>query len=332
MGRNTVRNLILPEKEYRERMKAVVEPYLAKRKREGFCEREKGNRIFYMCCLADRPKGVIVLSHGYTETIEKHVENIYYFLCGGYHVFMPEHCGHGRSYRMCSDKKDLCLVHVDDYQRYVKDLLFVCDMAAQEFPQLPLFLYGHSMGGGIAAAAAAQEPELFSGLILSSPMIQPKSGSVPWLLACLAAGGLCLVGKKEEYLTGRHPYDGTERFADSAACSEARFVYYREKKKKEPFFQMNAASYGWFWQAVRLKRYLQKKAWRHITCPVVIFQAERDTYVSKKAQEKFAGKLNRCNKGRVKLVRVPGTKHEIFNSGMDILERYWRKIFFFLGH
>lgn len=63
---------------------------------------------------------------------------------------MPEHCGHGRSYRMCSDTGDLSLVHVDD-------LLFVSRRAA-EFPELPVCLYGHSMGGGIAAAAAAQAP------------------------------------------------------------------------------------------------------------------------------------------------------------------------------
>lgn len=332
MDRDMACNMILPEEGYGEGMEAVVEPYLAKRKEEGFCEREKGKRIYYVRCLADRPKGIVIISHGYTETVEKHLENIYYFLRGGYHVFMPEHCGHGRSYRMCGDKKDLCLVHVDDYQRYVKDLLFVSRMAAQEFPQLPLFLYGHSMGGGIAAAIAAQAPELFSGLILSSPMIRPKSAFVPWPLACLVAGILCAMGRKEQYLAGNHPYDGDERFENSAASSEARFIYYQKKRKEEPFFQMNAASYGWLWQTARLNRYLQRKAWRQIICPVVIFQAEHETYVSKKEQEKFAGKLNRCNKGGVKLVRVSGTKHEIFNSGADILGRYWKKIFLFLGH
>lgn len=330
MDKGAVYHMILPEEGYGERMETVVEPYLAKRKKEGFCEREKGKRIFYVRCLADRPKGVVIISHGYTETIDKHWENIYYFLRGGYHVFMPEHCGHGRSYRMCSDKKDLCLVHVDDYQRYVEDLLFVSRMAAREFPQLPLFLYGHSMGGGIAAVAAAQEPELFSGLILSSPMIRPKSAFVPWPLACLTAGILCMTGRKERYLAGNHPYDGKEQFADSAACSEARFAYYQKKRKEEPSFQMNAASYGWLWQTARLNRYLQRKAWRQIICPVVVFQAECETYVSKKEQEKFTAKLNWCSRKGARLVRVSGAKHEIFRSGTDILERYWRRIFHFL--
>lgn len=252
-------------------------------------------------------------------------ENIYYFLRGGYHVFMPEHCGHGRSYRMCSDTGDLSLVHVNDYKRYVDDLLFVSRRAAAEFPELPVYLYGHSMGGGIAAAAAAQAPGVFDRMILSSPMIRPSSEPVPWCLACLIAAFYCIVGKKEQYVLGNQPYSGPERFADSASVSEARFDYYQKKRSQEPLFQINAASYGWLWQAVRLNHYLQKKAWREITCPVLVFQAECDTYVSKTEQERFARKLSHRRKGGAKLVRVSGVKHEIFNAGTETLERYWFK-------
>lgn len=206
--------MILPEEKYAETMDTVVKPYIESRKTESYCEREEGKRIFYIRCLADDPKGIIVISHGFTETIEKHLENIYYFLQLGYHVFMPEHCGHGRSYRICSDTNDLSLVHVDDYKRYVNDLLFVCHIAAEEFPELPIILYGHSMGGGIGAAAAAQEPGLFSRAILSSPMIRPCSAPVPWPFACLAARILCIAGKEEQYVIGNHPYDGPEPFAN----------------------------------------------------------------------------------------------------------------------
>lgn len=325
MDRKAVRGMILPEEGYAEAMETVVGPYLAERMTTGFCERENGKRIFYARCLADQPRGVVIISHGYTETVEKYKENIYYFLRGGYHVFMPEHCGHGRSYRMCSDTGDLSLVHVDDYKRYVDDLLFVSRRASAEFPELPVYLYGHSMGGGIAAAAAAQAPGVFDRMILSSPMIRPSSEPVPWCLACLIAAFFCIVGKKEQYVLGYQPYSGPERFADSASVSEARFDYYQKKRSQEPLFQMNAASYGWLWQAVRLNHYLQKKAWREITCPVLVFQAECDTYVSKTEQERFVRKLSHRRKGGAKLVRVSGVKHEIFNAGTETLERYWFK-------
>lgn len=127
-------------------MDTVVRPYLAERMITEYCWREKGKKIFCARARADNPKGVAIISHGFTETIEKHLETIYYFLCGGYHVYMPEHCGHGRSYRLCGEG-DLSLVHVDDYRRYVEDLLFISRIAAREFSGLPLCVYGHSMGG-----------------------------------------------------------------------------------------------------------------------------------------------------------------------------------------
>ncbi|MDE6320061.1 MAG: alpha/beta hydrolase [Lachnospiraceae bacterium] len=330
MEREQLREILISEEGYGKTMDEVVTPYLEKRMRTQYGERETGKKIFFVRALADEPKGIVVLSHGYTETIEKHRETIYCFLRGSYHVFMHEHCGHGRSYRLCSDREDLSLVFVDDYERYVEDLLFVSRMAAQEFPDLPLYHYGHSMGGGIAAAAAAMAPELFSGIILSSPMFRPSSAPIPWGVASLLAGAFCLFGKKERYLFGHHPYDGQERFADSAGISEARFLYYQKKRDEEPLFQMSAGSFGWLWQTVRLHRFLMGKAWRDIACPALVFQAEHETFVSNEEQERFVEKMNGRREGSAELVRVSGVKHEIFNSGMTVLEEYWTRIFTFL--
>jgi len=331
MERELLQKILLAEDGYAQAMDGVVTPYLEKRMEAAYCEREEGKKIFYVRALADKPQGVVVISHGYTETIEKHRETIYYFLRGGYHVFMHEHCGHGRSYRLCSDGKDKSLVFVDDYIRYVEDLLFVCRMAAQEFSQLPLYLYGHSMGGGIAAAAAAKGRDLFSGVILSSPMFRPSSAPLPWWLASLIAGVFCLAGQREHYLIGHRPYDGKERFADSAGICEARFDYYNRKRKEEPLFQTSAGSYGWLWQTVRLHRFLMKRAWRDISCPLLVFQAEYETYVSNKEQERFVKKCSAYREGSAVLVRVPGVKHEIFNSVPAVLEEYWMRIFAFLS-
>lgn len=70
MDRKAVRGIILPEEGYAEAMETVVEPYLAERMMTEFCERENGKRIFYARCLADQPRGVVIISHGYTETVE----------------------------------------------------------------------------------------------------------------------------------------------------------------------------------------------------------------------------------------------------------------------
>lgn len=319
--------VIIQDQDFKEKMKNLVEPYLAIRKRELWPEREPERKIHCVKYHADNPKAVVMISHGYTETAEKYKEIIYYFLKAGNHVYMPEHCGHGYSYRLTDD---LSLVYVDTYKRYVEDFLFVSRIAREENPELPMFLYGHSMGGGIAAAVAAQSGDLFRKVVLSSPMIRPLTGKVPWRTSRLIAGICCLTGKSEKYVIGQEPYTGEEDFENSSSTSIERYEYYQEKRRQEPLYQLNAASYGWLYSAARLNGYLQRTAWRKIRVPVLIFQAENDHLVSKREQERFVIKLNIRGLTSGKMMKVPGIKHEIFNSSGRVLEIYWKKVFAFL--
>lgn len=319
--------IILREQDYKEKMKNVVEPYLAVRQKEMWLEREPGRKIHCMHYYADNPKGVVMISHGYTETAEKYKEIIYYFLRFQYHVYMPEHCGHGYSYRLT---EDLSLVHIDSYKRYVQDFLFVSEFAKNENSGLPMYLYGHSMGGGIAAAAAAKADNLYEKIILSSPMIRPLTGNIPWGVSCIVAAVCCLMGKSEMYVAGQKPYTEEELFEDSSSTCRARFEYYQEKRRKEPLFHLSAPSYGWLHSAARLNIYLQAEAWRKIQAPLLIFQAENEYLVSKREQVRFVIKLSKRGLTSGKMIKVPGTKHEIFNGEGKVLEGYWRKIFMFL--
>lgn len=317
---------ILKEEHYKEQIETIVEPYLEKRRTELWLERENEKKIYCVRCLADRPKGIVMISHGFTENVEKYKEILYYFLKAGYHVYMPEHCGHGHSYRLTDDKS---LVHVDNYKRYVKDFLFVCKMAKKEHPQLPMFLFGHSMGGGIAAACAAAKPNWFKKVILSSPMIRPLTGRVPWHDARTIAKAFCTAGLNTRYVAGQKPYHGPGKFENSSSLTREQYEYYQEKREGNELLQLNAASYGWLLATVALNRDLQKEGCRRITAPLLLFQSERDHLVSKREQVRFILRLNAYGASYAKLVRVPGTKHEIFNSDQKTKEAYWSMVFRF---
>ncbi len=326
----SVKELIIKEKDYQEAMEQRVCPYLRERQSQIWLERKKGCKIYCMRYRADEAKGAVLISHGFTESAEKYEEAAYYFLKKGFHVYCMEHCGHGHSYRLT---EDLSLVHIDRYERYVEDLLFAAGKVKEENGELPLFLYAHSMGGGIGAAAAAREPFCFDKLILSSPMIRPLTAPVPWKLAQLIAWGACLFGKEKCYVRGQKPFDGQERFADSASTSEARFDYYRKKRNAEPLYQTNAPSYGWLRNAGRLNRFLRREGWKRISVPLLLFQAEQDAFVSLREQERFIRMINRRGEARgveVRLVKMAGTKHEIFNADDAVLTDYWEKVFAFL--
>lgn len=320
-------DFVIKETDFAKFMEDTVEPFLAGRRTEFRIPREADQSLYCVCYDADEPRGTVIISHGFTETAEKYLEPIFYFVKHGYNVYQPEHCGHGRSYRLV---EDLSLVHVDHYERYVNDLIAVAETARQTHPQMPLFLFGHSMGGGVAAAALSLQPELFAGAVLSAPMIRPLTGTTPWPVAKLLARLLCRIGKAKQYVPGGHAFDGKERFEDSASTSRERFLYYQKKRNAQPLFQMNAASCGWLKETARLNRYLMSEGWKRIQTPLLIFQAQNDTFVSAAEQDRFAEKVKATGRVSVEKVCVDSTKHEIFNSEDRVLQNYWKEILAFL--
>ena len=209
---------IIHENEYLYKMNNEIEPYLATHRQEGYVpgaedhlhQKDTGivGKIHVQRYLAEKPKGVIIISHGFTEAAPKYDEMIYYFLKAGYHVYMPEHMGHGQSYRLTADPS---LVHIDTWKRYVRDFLKICHVIKKTYPELPLVLFAHSMGGAIGTIAAAWESQLFQKIILNSPMLRPLTGNVPWLqndigktIRARRNGNACdLRGGKCFFITGK---------------------------------------------------------------------------------------------------------------------------------
>lgn len=187
--------LILSEQGYREQMENVVKPYLDIRKSVLWPEREEGKKIYCERYLADSPKGVVMISHGFTETAEKYKEVIYYFVKKQYHVYLPEYCGHGRSYRLIPDSS---LIYVDDYQRYVNDFLYVAKMAVKENRTSGIFIWTswvESCGsGGSAGAGAFHESGAFLSDDPSCNRKYPVAGGKTDRFRCVPAGkrsGIC---------------------------------------------------------------------------------------------------------------------------------------------
>ncbi len=299
--------------------------------------------------LGARPRGIVLISHGFTETAEKFYEMIYYFLQAGFHVCVIEHSGHGSSYRLsckaaCEAKNpadvlsliqssslaERSLVHIDRYERFVEDLRCAAFAAREKWPGLPLILYAHSMGGGIGASLAAREPQLFDRLILSSPMIRPLTNGIPYPIVMLITRLGIGLGRSCSYVIGHKPYHDDEKFENSASTSPSRFVYYSAIRSKNPLYQMNGASYCWLREAGRMNRYLMREGCKKLKTPLLLFQSEIDDFVSNEEEERFVQKINAAG-GNARLVSIAGGKHELYNQKDGILEGYLKELFAFLG-
>ncbi|MBZ3877897.1 Monoglyceride lipase [Sciurus carolinensis] len=74
---------------------------------------------------------------------------------------------------------------VSDFHVFVRDVLQHVDVMQKDYPNLPVFLLGHSMGGAIAILTAAERPGHFSGMVLISPLVlaNPESATTFKVLA-----------------------------------------------------------------------------------------------------------------------------------------------------
>ena len=165
------------EENYEESMMNRAEPYVDMRTSSGYFERIKDKPLYFEHYKAEEPKGVIIISHGFTESIKKFTESVYYMLQAGYDVWGLDHLGHGRSFRIIDNPH---IVHTEDFEDYVSDLVFFAENVVKpETGDLPLYLYCHSMGGCIGAWTIEVYPELFDKAVLSSPMLGLTFGAIP---------------------------------------------------------------------------------------------------------------------------------------------------------
>ncbi len=128
--------------------------------REGTLQGPHGGEVYYRYWLPDEaPKALILLVHGAGEHSGRYQGFAERACAEGYAIAAPDHPGHGRSagHR----------VYVDRFDDYLDALRSVQEQAQSEFPDLPVFLLGHSLGGLISCCYLLRHQGDFVGCVLS---------------------------------------------------------------------------------------------------------------------------------------------------------------------
>ena len=284
------------------------------------------NCLYYEAYLPKRPIGAVVISHGFSESIEKYKEVIFYFAASGYQVYLADHPGHGRSLRYTDHP---CMVHIDHFESYTRALHdFVTKVVIPSAGSLPLFLYGHSMGGCIAASYLETYPKVFRSAVLSSPMLGINMGPFPEPCAHALGFLMTKTGNGSRYAPGQKAFCKGERFEDSCSSCFERFHYYHEKRERIPLLQTSGSSYAWAYESLcACRKILKKGNCEKITVPLLVFRSASDSLVKPSAISRFVSKVPSA-----RLITISGSRHEIYNSPSCVLEPYYREIFTFLGN
>lgn len=117
-------------------------------------------------------RGVIVFVHGLGEHIARYEEWFKELNGIGFTCLGTDHPGHGLSPGKRGDIKsyDILLMEVDALITY----------SNHHFPGLPVFLYGHSMGGNIVLRYLIERENNVQGAIVTSPWIKLVAKVPAW--------------------------------------------------------------------------------------------------------------------------------------------------------
>ena len=118
------------------------------------------------------PLGVIQVIHGFGEHIGRYESTAQFFADRGYCFVVHEQRGFGIMPGKTKREREKARGITPGYAAFFPDIQLVRENIAHWYPDLPVFLYGHSMGGNIAVNLFLRFPEAeeaYEKLILEAP-------------------------------------------------------------------------------------------------------------------------------------------------------------------
>ncbi|MBQ2110380.1 MAG: lysophospholipase [Clostridia bacterium] len=110
------------------------------------------------------PRGIVQIAHGVAEHCERYDEFMTFLAANGYIAAANDHLGHGKSIR---DDGDLgFFADKDGWDLVVSDMHKLHELLRAEHPELPFFLFGHSMGSFLTRTYLIKYPDELTGAII----------------------------------------------------------------------------------------------------------------------------------------------------------------------
>lgn len=223
------------------------------------------------------PKAVIQLSHGMCEYVQRYDAWARRFCAEGYAFCGNDHLGHGHTaegsdalgYTACRGGAALL----------VEDVHALSLLMRERYPDLPLILYGHSMGSFVARCYLSKYGSELSGALISGTAGPGQPTAIGRQVAHLVAR-MKGDGHRSKFLTSLAFGSYNKRFtAERDAFSWlSRDKAVREAYGKDPFctFVFTAAGYDTLFELLGT---VSKKSWAGTvpkTLPMLLFAGDQD--------------------------------------------------------
>ncbi|HET7521980.1 MAG TPA: alpha/beta hydrolase [Bacillales bacterium] len=236
---------------------------------------------------ADDARGVFVLVHGSSEHHGRYEWLIEKWRSEGFHVVMGDLPGHGNTKNRG---------HIDSFDEYIET---VADWVAEaETYSLPIFLFGHSLGGLVVIRTLMEKSLPVRGVILSSPctgLVHPPPKPLK-MAAKIADGALPKL---------------KVRLKSSSENPNATRNTERLKKDSEDSLMVKKVSIRWYNELEKAMKLVFESEGKFPDVPLLVMQAGDDKIVDKHAVRRWFNRLSVTERA---YKEWDGLYHEIFNE------------------
>lgn len=112
-------------------------------------------------------KGIVQISHGMAEHKERYIDFMEFLTQNGYVTVIHDHRGHGQSIK---NKEELGYFYEEKAEAIVEDLHQITLEMKERYPELPVYLLGHSMGSMVVRKYCKKyDHEIVKLIVCGSP-------------------------------------------------------------------------------------------------------------------------------------------------------------------
>lgn len=169
------------------------------------------NKIHTRMCVPDaEPRAIVQIIHGIAEYIDRYDEFMSFLADNGIIAVGTDHLGHGKSIE--SEEQTGFFAYDNGWDYAVRDEEVLRLAMHENYPELPIIVFGHSMGSFMARTLLIRYPDAFNAAIISGTGNQG---------AALVNGGL-FMGNLVTGLKGAHHYS---KFLNNLAFGSYNKIY-----------------------------------------------------------------------------------------------------------
>ena len=169
------------------------------------------NKIHARMCVPDaEPRAIVQIIHGIAEYIDRYDEFMSFLADNGIIAVGTDHLGHGKSIE--SEEQTGFFAYDNGWDYVVRDEEVLRLAMHENYPELPIIVFGHSMGSFMARTLLIRYPDAFNAAIISGTGNQGPA---------LVNGGL-FMGNLVTGLKGAHHYS---KFLNNLAFGSYNKIY-----------------------------------------------------------------------------------------------------------